>query len=185
MASIYRPFKATDLFRISNINLDSFTENYQVEMYLYYLARWPELNILIESPSGIPMGYVMGNVDGEGDQFHGHVTALTVSPLFRRLGVAERLMQLLEEVSDRKNAYFVDLFVRPSNVLAVSMYKKRDYVVYRTILDYYSGGPTKGPENAYGGHFRNSYRSRYAQISVPRSPKAFHGTGFEKPHPQQ
>lgn len=128
---------------------------------------------------------VMGNVDGEGDQFHGHVTALTVSPLFRRLGVAERLMQLLEEVSDRKNAYFVDLFVRPSNVLAVSMYKKRDYVVYRTILDYYSGGPTKGPENAYGGHFRNSYRSRYAQISVPRSPKAFHGTGFQKPHPQQ
>lgn len=48
---------------------------------------------------------------------------------------------------DRKNAFFVDLFVRVSNKVAVSMYKKLGYIVYRTVLDYYSGDPD---EDAYG-----------------------------------
>lgn len=46
-----------------------------------------------------------------------------------------------------KNGFFVDLFVRVSNVVAISMYKSLGYVVYREILDYYSGSEE---ENAYG-----------------------------------
>ncbi|KAK3749913.1 hypothetical protein QZH41_017359, partial [Actinostola sp. cb2023] len=45
-----------------------------------------------------------------------------------------------------KNAFFVDLFVRVSNQIAVNMYKKLGYIVYRTVLDYYSGDPD---EDAY------------------------------------
>ena len=49
--------------------------------------------------------------------------AVTVSPEYRRLGVASKLMAHLEEVSqDLYNAYFVDLFVRVSNNLAQVMY---------------------------------------------------------------
>jgi ribosomal protein S18 acetylase RimI-like enzyme len=40
-------------------------------------------------------------------QWHGHVTALTVQPTYRRLGLARKLMNLLEEVSERKNTWFV------------------------------------------------------------------------------
>lgn len=47
----------------------------------------------------------------------------------------------------RKKCFFVDLFVRVSNDIAVNMYKKLGYVVYRTVLDYYSGDPD---EDAYG-----------------------------------
>ena len=49
--------------------------------------------------------------------------------------------------SVRKKAFFVDLFVRVSNKIAVDMYKKLGYVVYRTVLEYYSGDPD---EDAYG-----------------------------------
>lgn len=37
------------------------------------------------------------------------------------------------------DAYFVDLFVRSSNVVAISMYEKLGYSVYRRVLGYYSG----------------------------------------------
>lgn len=43
----------------------------------------------------------MGKAEGHGDNWHGHVTALTVSPEYRRLGLAATLMNILEEVSEK------------------------------------------------------------------------------------
>ncbi|XP_010322767.1 N-terminal acetyltransferase B complex catalytic subunit NAA20 isoform X2 [Solanum lycopersicum] len=83
---------------------------------------------------------VMGKVEGQGESWHGHVTAVTVAPEYRRQQLAKKLMYLLEEVSDKiDKAYFVDLFVRASNTPAIKMYEKLDYVVYRRVLRYYSG----------------------------------------------
>jgi N-terminal acetyltransferase B complex catalytic subunit len=89
---------------------------------------------------------VMGKAEGHGQNWHGHVTALTVSPDYRRLGLAAILMQFLEDVSEKKKCYFVDLFVRVSNLVAINMYKNLGYIVYRTVLEYYSGDPE---ENAF------------------------------------
>lgn len=44
---------------------------------------------------------VMGKAEGHGESWHGHVTALTVSPEFRRLGLAATLMAWLEDVSEK------------------------------------------------------------------------------------
>jgi N-terminal acetyltransferase B complex catalytic subunit len=75
-----------------------------------------------------------------GKLWHGHVTAVTVSPDYRRIGVATALMNYLENVSSScYNAYFVDLFVRVSNILAQVMYTKLGYSVFRQVLEYYSG----------------------------------------------
>lgn len=48
------------------------------------------------------------------------------------------------------NGYFVDLFVRQSNKVAIKMYEKFGYTVYRRVIDYYSG--SFGDEDAYGKH---------------------------------
>ncbi|EYC17068.1 hypothetical protein Y032_0031g2258 [Ancylostoma ceylanicum] len=95
------------------------------------------------------MGYIMGKAEGRDENWHGHVTALSVAPDYRRLGLGARMMYTLEHISDMKKAYFVDLFVRVSNHVAISMYKALGYVVYREIIDYYSG---PHDENAYGTH---------------------------------
>jgi N-terminal acetyltransferase B complex catalytic subunit len=72
-----------------------------------------------------------------------------VAPDFRRGGLATSLMDYLEEITfKRHNGWFVDLFVRPSNVVAVNMYKSLGYIVYRRVLGYYSGGE-KGSEDAF------------------------------------
>lgn len=81
----------------------------------------------------------MGKSEGEDKDWHGHVTALTVAPDYRRLGVGQCLMRHLEDVSDAGDMYFVDLFVRQSNAKACQMYEKMGYSVYRTILGYYTG----------------------------------------------
>ncbi len=83
----------------------------------------------------------MGKVEGEvaKNEWHGHVTAVTVGPEFRRIGLAKRLMDQLEYISETvHNGFFVDLFVRASNVVAIDMYKKFGYIIYRRVLGYYS-----------------------------------------------
>lgn len=97
---------------------------------MHYLSHWPEYIQVAESPSGEIMGYskficfqyihvnkasfhylkltllfeiikVMGKAEGHGENWHGHVTALTVSPDYRRLGLAAMLMKYLEDVSEK------------------------------------------------------------------------------------
>lgn len=44
---------------------------------------------------------VLGKAEGHGENWHGHVTALTVAPEFRRIGLAEKLMHILEASSEK------------------------------------------------------------------------------------
>jgi N-terminal acetyltransferase B complex catalytic subunit len=48
----------------------------------------------------------------------------------------------------------VDLFVRVSNEVAIKMYRELGYIVYRTVLEYYSGDPD---EDAYGKCLLRAY----------------------------
>lgn len=149
---------------------------------------------------------VMGKAEGRTKDWHGHVTAVTVAPEFRRLGLAKRLMDELERVSEhmyvllRKqariaalvldspslvgvvrassyDAYFVDLFVRVSNAVAINMYKKFGYIVYRRVIDYYSGD-----EDAFGTqHIRMLCMGRLASTQRTRST---HSTDMRKALPR-
>ncbi|XP_038896854.1 N-terminal acetyltransferase B complex catalytic subunit NAA20 isoform X1 [Benincasa hispida] len=113
---------------------------FNMSFYMTYLARWPDYFHVAEAPGNHIMGYIMGKVEGQGESWHGHVTAVTVAPEYRRQQLAKKLMNLLEDISDKVDkAYFVDLFVRASNTPAIKMYEKLGYVIYRRVLRYYSG----------------------------------------------
>jgi N-terminal acetyltransferase B complex catalytic subunit len=53
--------------------------------------------------------------------------------------------------------YFVDLFVRAGNSIAITMYEKMGYVKYRRVVGYYSG-----EEDAWGTVPPNSRDMRKA-----------------------
>ncbi|NWI29493.1 NAA20 acetyltransferase, partial [Sula dactylatra] len=72
------------------------------------------------------------------EEWHGRVTALSVAAEFQRLGLAAKLMELLEEISEKNGGVFVDLFVRVSNQSMVNTYKQLGYSMYRPILEYYT-----------------------------------------------
>ncbi|CAG9462903.1 unnamed protein product [Pedinophyceae sp. YPF-701] len=155
-----RRFKCNDLFSFNAVNLDSLTETYNLQFYLQYLAQWPEYCVMAEGPGGRSMGYILGKVEGSGRLWHGHVTAVTVAPEYRRMGLAQRLMKSLEDTTeDVHDGYFVDLFVRKSNLVAIRMYEKFGYSIYRRIIGYYSG-----EEDAYD--MRKAMRRDVEKLSV-------------------
>lgn len=102
----------------------------------------------------------MGKAEGAYENWHGHVTAVTVAPSYRRLGLAKTMMDELERITDDTyKGYFVDLYVRVSNELAIGMYERLGYSVYRTVIDYYSGSRPGDPdEDAYGECFASMVR---------------------------
>ncbi|CAJ0939409.1 unnamed protein product, partial [Mesorhabditis belari] len=141
----YRRFKPEDIFAITRTNLDPMVETYGIGFYLHYAVSFPDYFIIAEH-AGQPVAYIMGKDEGDGENYHGHVTALTVVDRFRKRRIATFLMEKLEKTSEKKNCYFVDLFVRKSNVAAIRLYESLGYIVYREIIDYYTG---EKPENAY------------------------------------
>ena len=120
-----RRFRAQDLFSFNPINLDRLTETYNLSLYLSYLATRPDLFLVQHAPSssketqllqnlslnttttttapheGRMMGYLMGKLEGRGTDWHSHVTAITVSPEYRRLGLAKGMMDVFEKSSDQ------------------------------------------------------------------------------------
>lgn len=141
-----RQFQLNDLLKFNNVNLDPLTETYNMNFYLFYMAQWPESFLVAKAPSGAIMGYLLGKTEGDDELWHGHVSAVTVAPRYRRLGLAYTLMKTFEQnVCEPQRTYFVDLFVRKSNALAISMYEHFGYSVYRRVIGYYSG---EYPEDA-------------------------------------
>src|SRR5204863_8204196 len=69
-------------------------------------------------------------------------TALAVAPSARRQGFARKLSQTLESVGNEYDAWFVDLFVRKSNSIAIGLYKGMGYSVFRKVIGYYSDDPS-------------------------------------------
>lgn len=55
----------------------------------------------IEGKEAEFVGAVLGKVEGEDKLWHGHVTAVTVAPQCRRLGLASKLMKILEETTEK------------------------------------------------------------------------------------
>jgi len=63
----------------------------------------------------------------------------SISTIHRRQGLARTLMEGLETITDKVHrGYFVDLFVRESNAVAIDMYEKMGYSIYRRVVGYYS-----------------------------------------------
>ncbi|OAA77462.1 N-acetyltransferase 5 [Akanthomyces lecanii RCEF 1005] len=103
----------------------------------------------------------MGKVESSPDAYkysehylpwHAHITALTVAPEARRLGIGKILTEQLEAAADNNNAWFMDLFVRKSNERAITFYKSMGYSVFRVVKDYYGDhatDATKYSEDAF------------------------------------
>uniref|UniRef100_A0A8R1E322 N-alpha-acetyltransferase 20 n=1 Tax=Caenorhabditis japonica TaxID=281687 RepID=A0A8R1E322_CAEJA len=95
-----RPFDVMDLFRFNNVNLDINTETYGFQFYFHYMMNFPEYYQVAEHPNGEIMGYIMGKIEGRDENWHGHVTAVSIAPDYRRLGLAAYMMDFLEKTSE-------------------------------------------------------------------------------------
>lgn len=145
----YQPFQLEDLFHINSVNLDPLTENYTLDFYFDYLIKWPSLffksieiagNNQFDNNPEIS-GYMIAKNEGKLEklEWHTHISAVTINNQYRRIGLASDLCRVLEETvnKDPDNTLFIDLFVRVTNALALQLYEKLGYSIYRRVLGYY------------------------------------------------
>lgn len=169
--STIRPFSIYDIYKFNNVNLDILTETYSTDFYGKYLAVWNEYCVTSVNSRGNIEGYILGKVEGEEKLWHGHVTAVTVAPYNRKQGLARAFMDFLEHVTTKiHNGYFVDLFVRSSNKVAIDMYKKLGYSVYRTVDKYYSDDTNQPAEDAFDMR-KSMPRDVNKEMSIPTGKK--------------
>lgn len=149
-----QPFEATDLFNLSDVNLDILTENFPLEFYFEYLILWPELffksvELTSQDEDRNISGYMMAKTEGKGPLWHSHITAVTVAPTFRRISLASMLCRSLEAITDSKphEVNFIDLFVKCNNNLAIKLYEKLGYSVYRRVVGYYNSSDDGYPSS--------------------------------------
>eukprot|EP01062_Namystynia_karyoxenos_P037015 TRINITY_DN26960_c0_g1_i1.p1 TRINITY_DN26960_c0_g1~~TRINITY_DN26960_c0_g1_i1.p1 ORF type:complete len:178 (+),score=61.65 TRINITY_DN26960_c0_g1_i1:101-634(+) len=135
----FRRFTCDDLLTFNPINFDPLTETFTMDFYLRYLTQWPQYQTMARDSNGFAQGYVIGKAEGGGEDWHAHVSAVTVAPEARRTGLAAQLMAMLERTgAELDRCYFVDLFMRKSNGPASRMYRALGYETYRTVLGYYT-----------------------------------------------
>ncbi|KAA0195392.1 Acetyltransferase complex ARD1 subunit B [Fasciolopsis buskii] len=100
-------------------NLDCLPENYQMKYYFYHGLSWPQLSFVAETDDK----EIVGEENPE-DVPYGHITSLAVKRPYRRLGIAQTLMNLASRAMvENFHARYVSLHVRKSNRAALTLYK--------------------------------------------------------------
>lgn len=123
---------------------------------------------------------VLGKAEGQGTDWHGHITALTVAPEYRRLTLARKLSDYLEKVSDETyEGYFMDLYVRCGNTVAIDMYEGMGYSVFRRVKEYYGkmGPGEKESDDAFGMFITYMRTARHflCALNTPLTHDFLHG----------
>ncbi|CAK9293624.1 unnamed protein product [Gordionus sp. m RMFG-2023] len=142
-----RNARPDDLINMQNCNLLCLPENYQMKYYLYHILSWPQLSYVAEDEKGKIIGYVLAKMEEDSeDDPHGHITSLAVKRPFRRLGLAQKLMdQASFAMVECFKAKYVSLHVRKSNRAALNLYiNSLGFNVIEIEPKYYADG-----EDAY------------------------------------
>jgi len=145
-----RKFVPNDLQAIMQINRVCLPENYTDFFFIDLHQRYPETFIIAEENSKY-LGYIMcrieiglSNIGLGGLTRKGHIVSIAVMPQARRRGVAQAVINRAIEGMKYYKAKQAFLEVRVTNEPAISLYKKLDFEISRTINGYYSDG-----EDAY------------------------------------
>ena len=141
----------TDLEDIVHLNRISLPENYTIAHFIELIKNWHETSCVAEI-DGKVVGYIITRVEKGSlspwrprNKSRAHVISVAVSPDYRRRGVGEQMMEYtLKRVEEIGNIDKITLEVRVSNIAAINMYKKLNYVADKILSHYYSDG-----EDAY------------------------------------
>lgn len=138
MAAV-RTMTVDDIAYIAKIEKDCFSIPWSEQAFEESL-RLPHAHFLVVECQGKLAGYVgMYKTVDEGD-----ITNIAVSPQFRRLGMAEKLLDRLIEMSMELAITRINLEVRESNSPAIALYEKKGFTNLGIRKNFYE----KPTENA-------------------------------------
>ena len=113
---VIRPMTEDDTFAVELIEQVIFSLPWSQKSFADACRNQDNVYLVCEA-DGVIAGYC-----GEGN-----ITNMAVSPDYRRCGIAQRLMQSMENYGDDKNVTSYFLEVRQSNLPAIALYEKMGY----------------------------------------------------------
>jgi ribosomal-protein-alanine N-acetyltransferase len=112
-------------------------EAYSRETFEYLLTSPDSVSYRAVTADGAMVGFIVGIVEPDAT---GHITTLGVAPEHRRRGIAQRMLQKVEDGFRRRRVRITRLEVRSVNTGAQELYVKLGFAVTQRLPRYYSNG---------------------------------------------
>jgi ribosomal-protein-alanine acetyltransferase len=142
---------------IEDASIKQLDELYKIEMECFKREAFSKHHIaslltdyncisLVAKIDGKIVGFIIGIMHIERNTLTGHILTIDVSPPYRRRGIAQMLLQKIEEIFKEKGVKSCRLEVREDNIAALKLYQKLGYKRVAKLENYY--------EDAHGIYFR-------------------------------
>jgi ribosomal-protein-alanine N-acetyltransferase len=111
-------------------------ENYSRNTFAYLLTQANTLSYRAITPKAEMTGFIfISVVDGTA-----HLTTIGVAPEHRRRGVAQMMLEHIEQALIEREIRMICLEVRVGNLSAQNLYRAMDYAVIQKLKNYYNNG---------------------------------------------
>jgi len=131
-----RPPQVSDARALAEAEIACFSDPWPPQFFLSEILADGRFNRLLIDPSGSMVGYLFS----AWQYLDLHVLKVATLPLYRRQGLARRLMILAEEHAAEMNGESLTLEVRETNTEAIKMYESLDYEQAGVRSAYYQDG---------------------------------------------
>jgi ribosomal-protein-alanine acetyltransferase len=116
-------------------------EAFSKQQITYLIRDYNSIGLAASADKEV-VGFVIARVDIHRNMRFGHILTVDVSPAYRRMGIARKLLTQIEELLKQKGATECRLEVRENNAAALSLYGKLGYKKVGRLERYY--GDTHG-----------------------------------------
>lgn len=122
------------LFEIEEQCFDQ--EAFSKQQIAFLLTDYNTIALVAKANSDVA-GFIIAQVEVEGDTLFGHIITINVAPHFRRKGIASQMLKEIEEILKQKGIGEVHLEVREDNNAAIKLYQNSVYQKCGRLEKYY------------------------------------------------
>ncbi|WBB29221.1 ribosomal protein S18-alanine N-acetyltransferase [Parvimonas micra] len=134
---LYRYAENKDVFDILSLDKENFSNNFEEEFYLEYIKN--QRVIVAEKEKNV-IGYILFNQILD----EAEIYKIVVLKDFRKKQIAFKIIEFLLNELKKSDVKKIFLEVRKSNIPAINLYKKCEFIDIREIVDYYSNPKENG-----------------------------------------
>jgi ribosomal protein S18 acetylase RimI-like enzyme len=130
-----------DLEAMVELERQCFTsEAFSRQQLSYLLGDYNSISLVAKVNGGKIVGFVILQLENDATEssvVFGHVVTLNVDVVFRRMGVAQKLLSECEAVLKLQGVFECRLEVRQANYAALELYRQMGYVETELLKKYY------------------------------------------------
>ena len=134
---LYRYAENKDVFDILSLDNENFSNNFKEAFYLEYIKN--QRVIVAEKEKNV-IGYILFNQILD----EAEIYKIVVLKDFRKKQIAFKIIEFLLNELKKSDVKKIFLEVRKSNIPAINLYKKCEFIDIREIVDYYSNPKENG-----------------------------------------